>query len=61
MIVRGFFLQSKAKSEGLWNLFLTKDYDPDEKYGAGLTNTEFAFFAEEMGKSFLASEVRRSK
>ncbi|WP_347861373.1 acyl-CoA dehydrogenase family protein [Salimicrobium sp. PL1-032A] len=45
-------LKMKAKSEGLWNLFL-----PDEEYGAGLSNVEYAPLAEEMGKSMLAPEV----
>ena len=30
-------MKSKAKSQGLWNLFL-----PDSDLGAGLTNTEYA-------------------
>ena len=50
-------LQTKAKSEGLWNLFLTKDYDPSCQYGAGLTNVEYAFIAQEMGRSPIGSEV----
>jgi alkylation response protein AidB-like acyl-CoA dehydrogenase len=45
-------LKSRAKSEGLWNLFL-----PDATLGAGLTTLEYAPVAEEMGRSFLAPEV----
>lgn len=45
-------LKEKARAEGLWNLFL-----PDEEYGAGLKNVEYAPLAERMGRSFLASEI----
>ncbi len=45
-------LKAKAKRAGLWNLFL-----PDEEFGAGLTNVEYAPLAEIMGTSFIASEV----
>lgn len=45
-------LKDKAKSEGLWNLFL-----PDEEHGAGLSNVEYAPLCEEMGKSMLAPEI----
>jgi acyl-CoA dehydrogenase len=45
-------LKPKAKAEGLWNLFL-----PDEEYGAGLTNLEYAPLAEIMGQVSWASEV----
>jgi alkylation response protein AidB-like acyl-CoA dehydrogenase len=44
--------KAKAKSLGLWNLFL-----PDPKLGGGLKNVEYALLAEEMGKSVLAPEV----
>jgi alkylation response protein AidB-like acyl-CoA dehydrogenase len=45
-------LKTKARAEGLWNLFL-----PDPNLGAGLSTLEYAPVAEEMGKSFLAPEV----
>ena len=45
-------LKPKAKAEGLWNLFL-----PDDVYGAGLTNLEYAPLAEIMGRVGWASEV----
>ena len=45
-------LKSKAKSKGLWNLFL-----PDSDLGAGLTNTEYAPLCEIMGRSPIGAEV----
>ena len=45
-------LKAKARSLGLWNLFL-----PDSQFGAGLTNLEYAPLAEIMGRSPIASEV----
>ena len=45
-------LKDKAKSQGLWNLFL-----PESEFGAGLTNYEYAHLAEQMGKYSLGSEV----
>src|SRR5689334_3137325 len=45
-------LKEKARAEGLWNLFL-----PDEEYGAGLTNLEYAPLAEIMGRVGWSSEV----
>ena len=45
-------LKSKAKLEGLWNLFL-----PESDLGAGLTNTEYAPLCEIMGRSPIGAEV----
>ena len=45
-------LKTKAKSEGLWNLFL-----PDSNLGAGLTNIEYAPLCEIMGRSPIGAEV----
>ncbi|WP_166424605.1 acyl-CoA dehydrogenase family protein [Paraglaciecola sp. 20A4] len=47
-------LKAKAKAEGLWNLFLPKDYG---EYSPGLTNLEYAPLAELMGQNEWASEV----
>ena len=44
-------LKTKAKSAGLWNLWHTGDSGP------GLTTVEYAYLAEEMGKSHLAPEI----
>jgi acyl-CoA dehydrogenase len=45
-------LKTEARTKGLWNLFL-----PDERFGAGLTNLEYAPLAEIMGRSLIAPEV----
>ena len=45
-------LKEKAKSLGLWNLFL-----PESEFGAGLTNYEYAHLAEAMGTCYIASEA----
>ncbi|KAG2217370.1 hypothetical protein INT45_012240 [Circinella minor] len=41
-------LKAKARSLGLWNLFLGREYGA---YGAGLTNVEYGLIAELSGKS----------
>lgn len=45
-------LKAKAKSQGLWNLFL-----PDSEHGAGLNNRDYAPLAELMGRSPIGPEV----
>ena len=45
-------LQRQARERGLWNLFL-----PDERWGAGLTNLQYAPLAEISGRSPLAPEA----
>ncbi len=45
-------LQSHAKAEGLWNLFL-----PDKKLGQGLSVLDYAPLAEEMGRVYNSAEI----
>jgi acyl-CoA dehydrogenase len=45
-------LQREARERGLWNLFL-----PDSRWGAGLTNLQYAPLAEISGRSPLAPEA----
>lgn len=45
-------LKSEAKARGLWNFWLT-----DSERGYGLTTVEYAYLAEEMGKSKLGAET----
>ena len=44
-------LKGRARDAGLWNFFLTGDE------GSGLNTVEYAYLAEEMGKSRLAAEI----
>jgi acyl-CoA dehydrogenase len=44
-------LKTKARAKNLWNFWLT-----DSARGYGLTTVEYAYLAEEMGKSRLAAE-----
>jgi acyl-CoA dehydrogenase len=45
-------LKKEARERGLWNLFL-----PNEKWGAGLKNLEYAPLAEITGRSHIAPEA----
>jgi acyl-CoA dehydrogenase len=45
-------LKLRAREAGLWNMFL-----PDEEYGAGLSNSDYAPLAEMLGRSPIASEA----
>ena len=45
-------LKAKAKTEGLWNLFL-----PESGHGFGLSNLEYAPIAEMMGHQYWSAEV----
>ena len=48
-------LKEKAKSAGIWNWFLNKDY---EDFSPGLSNLEFAPIMEKMARVPWAQEVR---
>ena len=56
-------LKAKAKAEGLWNLFMPPSHGAtpvDDSFrfdGPALTNLQYAFCAEEMGRIGWASEV----
>jgi acyl-CoA dehydrogenase len=45
-------LKAKARERGLWNLFL-----PNPKWGAGLSNLDYAPLCELMGRNLLAAEA----
>jgi acyl-CoA dehydrogenase len=45
-------LKREARERGLWNMF-----HPDERFGAGLTNCDYAPLAEIMGRSAIGSEA----
>ena len=45
-------LKAAAREQGLWNLFY-----PDDQYGRGLNNLEYAYVAEATGQSFIAPEI----
>jgi acyl-CoA dehydrogenase len=45
-------LKARAKDEGLWNFWLT-----DSARGQGLNTVEYAYLAEEMGRTPMAAEV----
>jgi acyl-CoA dehydrogenase len=44
-------IKAKAKAQGLWNFFL-----PNAETGEGLSNLDYAYIANELGKNPLASE-----
>src|SRR6476469_1294949 len=56
-------LKAKARAEGLWNLFMPPSHgvasldDTFQFEGPALTNLQYAFCAEEMGRILWSSEV----
>lgn len=46
-------LKQKARSQGLWNLFLPSNYNE----GAGFTNLEYGLMAEQMGRCIISAEA----
>jgi len=44
-------VKAKAKANGLWNFFL-----PNDETGQGLSNLDYAYIAQELGKNPIASE-----
>jgi len=47
-------LKKKARSLGIWNMFLPKNHFKD---GPQFTNVEYGLMAEQLGKSPISSEV----
>lgn len=50
-------LKAEARQQGLWNLFLAKGHYAE---GGGYSNLEYALMAEQLGQSYIASEVMHS-
>ncbi|HEY6662912.1 MAG TPA: acyl-CoA dehydrogenase family protein, partial [Sphingomicrobium sp.] len=56
-------LKAKAKAQGLWNLFMPPSHGAvpvDDSFsfeGPGLSNLQYAFCAEEMGRILWSSEA----